>query len=429
MRINQFRYDLARGLGSVILYLKHSPRLTNKHMDAIYQACIKNTAYDPQCDISREEYLWEIIQLTNESEQLQERILAALKSDIDGWDLLQVYRLAKISALNGHSTAVETMKKAFRYHEDWNSFIGGEEIIEVEGEQGFLFVASRIGEQILSSDYEESKLLLEFAYEQIGEEEVTDLIKSQGDAFIQAFVHSSLHQEEYTQSRPLHLVSYDELKTTMGKSPGGLYRYIRWGQRAAKEDLLKAANDLLEENTPKRLLPYLYIFAKAVFPLDPHKLIELAVSKNRRVRSLAISALNNIKDERIHQLAIKLIMERTTEIDALDLFIHNYSDDDLHLLEQIVFKSHNRDAFHSVGFSILKIFENNRTPLCQEILIALYKKGLCTQCRRRCVGVMLLNGVLSDSIRNEIMHDCNPDIRDLGMKSTSAGQKVVSDIK
>lgn len=422
MRLKQFRYDLARGLGSIILYLKQSPRLTNKHMDAIYQACIKDTAYDPQCDISREEYLWEIIQLSNESEQLQERILTALESDIDGWDLLQVYRLASIFALNGHSTAGKAMKKGFRYHEDWNSFIGGEEIIAVEGEQGFLFVASRIGEQILSSDYEESKLLLEFAYERIGEEKVTALIKSQAEANIQAFVQSSLHeQEEYTESKPLHLLSYDELKAINGAGSVGLFRYMRWGQGASKEDLLKAANDLLEENNSKRLLPYLYIFAKTVFPLDPQKLIELAVSRNKRVRSQAIRALSNIKDERIHQLAIKLIMERTTEIDALDLFIHNYSDEDIHLLEKIVFKNHNRDTFHSAGYSIIKILKNNQTPLCQKILIELYEKGFCTHCRRRSVEVMLLNGVLPDSIRYEIRHDCNPYIRDLGMKSTSAG--------
>lgn len=263
---------------------------------------------------------------------------------------------------------------------------------------------------------------LEFAYEQIGEEKVTALIKSQGDANIQAFVHSSLYQqEEYIQSKPLHLLPYNELKAIIGAGSVGLFRYIRWGQYASKEDLLKAANDLLKENTPKRLLPYLYIFAKAVFPLDPQKLIELAISKNRRVRSEAIRALSNIKDERIHQLAIKLIMERTTEIDALDLFIHNYSDEDLHLLEKIVFKNHNRDTFHSAGFSMIKIIKNNQTLLCKNILIELYEKGFCTQCRRRFVEVMLLNGVLPDSIRNEIMHDCNPHIRDLGMKSTSAG--------
>ncbi|WP_243735044.1 hypothetical protein [Paenibacillus turpanensis] len=414
MRLNQFRYDLARGLGSVMLYLKQSPRLANKHIDAIYHACIKNTAYDPQCDISREDYLWEIIQLSEESEQLQKRILAALESDIDGWDLLQVYRLAKIFALKSHSTAVEAMKKGFRYHEDWNSFIGGEEIIAVEGEQGFLFVASRIGEQILSSDYEESKFLLEFAYEKIGEEKVTALLESQGDANIQAFVQSSVHQQEYTQSKPLHIVSYNELKSTIGTGSGGLYRYTRWGKHASKEDLLKAANDLLQESNSKILLPYLYIFAKAVFPLDPQKLIELAGSKNRRLRSQAIRVLSNIKDERIHKLAIKLATERATEIDALDLFIHNCSDEDVHLFEQIVFKNHSRDTFHSAGFSILKIFENNRTPLCRKILIELYKKALCTFCRQRSVEIMVLNGILPDSIQNEILHDCNPDIRVLG---------------
>ncbi|KIL40243.1 hypothetical protein SD70_14910 [Gordoniibacillus kamchatkensis] len=421
MLLKQFRYDLACGLGSIILYLKQSPKLTNKYIDAIYNACIKNTAYDPQCDISREDYLWEIIQLSQESESLQERILSALESSIDGWDLCQVYRLAKIFALNGNSTALSAMMRGFRYHEEWNSFIGGEEIIQAEGEQGFLFVASRIGEQILSSDYEEDKFLLEFAKEQLGEEKVAALLENQCDTNIRAFMQSAGHHRWETQSKPIHSVTYDELKTSIGSAPGALYRYIRWGMRASKEDLLRAANDLLEEKNSKKLIAYLYIFGKTAFPLDPQKMIDLAHSKNRRLRSAAVAALSNIKEERIHQIGIQLITKRSTEIDALDLFIHNYSEDDLHLLEGIVFGNHNKDSFHDVGFSILKIFANNPTPSCCKILAELYKKGLCTHCRMRCIEIMMYNHILPTSIRNEIRYDCNPDIRELWIKNSSVG--------
>jgi hypothetical protein len=304
--LKQFRYDLARGLGSIILYLKQSPKLTVKHIDAIYSACVENTAYDPQCDTSREDYLWEVVQLSQESESLQKQILRALESSIDGWDLLQVYRLAKIFTLNGNSTALTAMKRGFRYHEEWNSFIGGEEIIAAEGEQGFLFVASRIGEHILSSDYEESKFLLEFANEHLGEEKVAALLETQCDANIRAFVQSASQHHWETQSKPVHSVTYDELKTSIGSAPGALYRYTRWGMRASKEDLIRAANDLLEEKESKKLLAYLYIFGKTVFPLNPQKMIDLTLSKNKRLQSAAIAALSNLKDARIHQLGLKL---------------------------------------------------------------------------------------------------------------------------
>lgn len=412
MFIKQFRHDLARGLGSIILYLKQSPKLTNNHIDAIYDACIKNTAYDPQCDVSREDYLWEVIQLSKASNSLQERILKTLES-IDGWDLFQVYRLAKIFVLNGNPTALEAMKRRFRYHEEWYSFIGGEEIIEAEGEQGFLFVAGQIGKEILSSDYEEDKYLLEFAYEHLGEDKVAALLENLCDVNIQAFLQSADQHQGYSQSTPNLAVSYDDLKTSIGSAPKPLYRFLKWGKHATEEDLLRAANDLLEERNSKKLEAYLYMFGKTVFPLDPQRIIELAQSKNSRLRSAAIRTLSNLKDERIHQLAIQLISRQVTEIDALDLFIHNYTENDLELLERVFFKKRNKDLFHGIGCSILDIFTHNPTPSCQKVLTELYKRGLCTYCRKHCVEVMIFNHVLPLTIQNEIKYDCNSAIRDL----------------
>ncbi len=264
MLLKQFRYDLTRGLGSIILYLKQSPKLTSRHIDAIFSACVKNTAYDPQCDINREDYLWEIIQLSQQSETLQERILETLENAANGWGLLQVFRLAKIFALNGNSTALAAMKRGFRYNEEWNNFIGGEEIIILEGEQGFLFTASRIGEHILSSDYEEDRALLNFAKEQLGEEKVAALLKNNCDANIRAFVQSTdCHYEDgEAPSNPNHFVTYEELKTSIGSVPDAYFRYTRWGMQASKEDLLRAANDLLEEKSTRKRLAYLYIFGK-----------------------------------------------------------------------------------------------------------------------------------------------------------------------
>lgn len=421
MLLKQFRYDLTRGLGSIILYLKQSPKLTSRHIDAIFSACVKNTAYDPQCDINREDYLWEIIQLSQQSETLQERILETLENAANGWGLLQVFRLAKIFALNGNSTALAAMKRGFRYNEEWNNFIGGEEIIILEGEQGFLFTASRIGEHILSSDYEEDRALLNFAKEQLGEEKVAALLKNNCDANIRAFVQSTdcQYEDGEAPSNPNHFVTYEELKTSIGSVPDAYFRYTRWGMQASKEDLLRAANDLLEEKSTRKRLAYLYIFGKTIFPLDPQKIIDFSLSKNRRLRSAAIAVLSNIKDERIHQLGIQLMARQATEIDALDLFILNYSEDDLPLLEGSVFKKHTEHSFHSVGFSILKIFANNPTPSCRRILIELYNKGLCSFCRKRSIEAMMSNQVLPASIQDEIRYDCNPNIRNL--INTSAG--------
>lgn len=413
MLIRRFRYDLARGLGSIILYLRQSPTLTEKHIDAIYDACIKNTAYDPQCEISREDYLWEIIQLSGTSALLQERILLALGTQ-EGWDLLQVYRLAKIFALNGNPNALTAMKKGFRYHEEWNSFIGDEEIIDAGGEQGFLFVAEQIGRKIRSSDYEEFGFLLKHAYESLGEDKVIALLEGIRDANIQAFIRSSSVEQSHVPSQPVE-VSYAELKSSIRSKPGPLYPYFSWGRKASEADLVKAADDLLDEEDPRRLEAYLQIFRTRAFPHDPQKMVELARSGNKRLRSAAIRALSKIKvkDERIRQLGIELIRQPDTEIEALELFIHLYREEDLPLLEHVVFKKRSKYSFHSIGSSITDIFTERPSPLCQNILVELYKKGCCSICRKKFVQIMLSSHVLPLTIRDEMQYDCNPAIRTL----------------
>ncbi|EGL16321.1 MULTISPECIES: hypothetical protein [unclassified Paenibacillus] len=423
MHIQKFRRELTLGLGRIILYLKETPALTYRHLDAIADACIRSTAYDPQCDESREAYLWEVIQLSKASSILQERILDALGGEVNGWDLLQVYRLAKIFASHGNPTAVDAMKKGFRYDEEWNCFIGGAEIIEAEGARGFLFVAKEVGKRILSSGYEGGTFVWEFAKEFLGEEKAAALLEeSANDERIQAFYQSALRDEDdYSLLNGRKALSYDEFKSSIEAGEKARYPYIRWGMHASKEDLFKAADDLLKEEHPKKLEAYLFIFAKTAFPLDPQKIIELAQSGNKRLRSAAIHALRNLKDERIHRLAVELIHQRETEMEALELFTLNYEENDLPLLERIAFKKHHKHSFHNMELDMVDIFENHPTATCQKIMIELYHKGLCTLCRRRAVEIMLANHILPASLRDEIRYDCNPDIRDLWMKSASAG--------
>ncbi|MGE6230905.1 hypothetical protein [Paenibacillus chitinolyticus] len=423
MRIQKFRYELTRGLGSIILYLKETPALTYRHLDAIADACIRNTAYDPQCDGSREAYLWEVIQLSQASPILQERILDALGGKVNGWDLLQVYRLAKIFASNGNAAAVEAMKRGFRYDEEWNCFIGGEEIIEAEGARGFLFVAQEIGKRILSSGYEGDIFVWESAKEFLGEEKAAALLEeSAKDERVQAFYQTALRDEEdYSLVNGRKALSYEEFKSSMKAGEKARYPYIVWGMRASKEDLLKAADDLLKEKNPKKLEAYLSIFVKPSFPLDPQKIIELAQSQNKRLRSAAIHVLRNLKDERIHRLAVQLICQRETEVEALELFTFNYEENDLPLLERVAFMKHNKHSFHNMELDMVNIFEKHPTASCQKIMIELYHKGLCSPCRRRAVEIMLANHILPASLRDEIRYDCNPDIREHWMKSASAG--------
>ncbi|WP_370001790.1 hypothetical protein [Paenibacillus sp. RC84] len=284
-------------------------------------------------------------------------------------------------------------------------------------------MAQEIGKRILSSGYEGDTFVWESAKEFLGEEKAAALLKeSTKDEKIQAFYQSVLgNEDDYSLLNGRKALSYEEFKSSMKADEKARYPYIVWGMRASKEDLVKAADDLLKEENPKKLEAYLSIFVKPSFPLDPQKIIELAQSQNKRLRSAAIHALRNLKDERIHRLAVQLICQRETEVEALELFTFNYEENDLPLLERVAFKKHNKHSFHNMELDMVNIFENQATASCQKIMIELYQKGLCSPCRRRAVEIMIANHILPASLRDEIRYDCNRDIRELWMKSASAG--------
>ncbi|AET67573.1 hypothetical protein Desor_1955 [Desulfosporosinus orientis DSM 765] len=78
MKAKDFRNLINRGLGSGILFLKENQNRNRKYLKAIQYACVNNTAFDPQVEGSRAEYLWEAIQYSGYSEYLQNAVLTAL---------------------------------------------------------------------------------------------------------------------------------------------------------------------------------------------------------------------------------------------------------------------------------------------------------------------------------------------------------------
>lgn len=98
--INKFKNSLKRGTGEAILILKENPELD--FSDLIINASIKNFAYDPQIEGSRENYLFELIQLSPKRNKIIDILLKNL-SDFrnDDWGVFQLFKIAKLFAKNG----------------------------------------------------------------------------------------------------------------------------------------------------------------------------------------------------------------------------------------------------------------------------------------------------------------------------------------
>lgn len=417
MPVKEFCQKINRGLGSIISFLRDYKKNNRRYTKAIIYTCTHNTAYDPQCDGSKAQYLWEVIQLSVDSDFIQDKVLEALRITEEGWDLIQIYELANLFCKNGNIKARQVMREQFKYNEAFNTFLGAEQIIDLDGMEGLIFVMEAIGEKILSSDeYIEDDLLLEFAEAKFGKDDVSDLLERESLANykIKAYVDSVNRTKDIRKSTLRRECTYEDIKQIInGDKVGHVYYLGSWGRRTTEENLLMVAKEFLNETKNKKLIPYLYIFSRRTFPLDHEKIIDLALSKNKKISNAALEALSNIKNSRIHEIAIDLINKPEKELDVLPLFIKNYEGNDYLILKEIIFRRYNRHKFHNVSGMIMDIIENNKVKECLEMLVEIYNIGQCTSCRKRCIEIMIKNGGMPGWIAEEAEHDSSLEIRQL----------------
>jgi hypothetical protein len=194
LHAKEFRELIIRGLGNAIICLKaNTPQENRKYLKAILYACTHNTAFDPQCEESRADYLWEAIQSSGHSRLLQEQIINTVLNENDPYSVQQIIRLAKRFGISENEKAKEFVRQALQYNENWNTFIGAGEIIELDGMQGFKHVVDVIGEKIISDNYSEDTQLLDFAKEQLGEEKVNNYLlkESSKNSKVKAYLDST----------------------------------------------------------------------------------------------------------------------------------------------------------------------------------------------------------------------------------------------
>lgn len=420
MKVKEYKYYLDRGLGRAVTYLQEHPQLAHKYFHAILYACTHNTAYDPQCENSRERYLYEIINLSNNRGLLEQKIIETLsKTKKFNWDTIQMISLVKIFAEDGNSCARQVIYDKFLESLQGNEYVGSTEIMELDKEKGFIFLVNAIGERIISDqDYWEDDWLLNCAYEQFGEEETERLLIKEANSkpAIKAFlavVNSYKESANNEIGKSKGIESYLEIKEKIAgyKANDYLYKFSRWGKTAGQEDLECAARDFLKENDELRLIPYLAVFYQRNFPFELNKIIEIAKSPNERLATAAFRVLKRYEDVSIHDLAVELIIKGDPNPDVLELFENNYLDTDIEYLEKVFFNNYNDFDYHGIGLLLIHIFEKHKTTKCQKLMIELYKNGKCSSCRGWVVDILIDNNILPDWMAQECLYDSNFDIR------------------
>ncbi len=205
------------------------------------------------------------------------------------------------------------------------------------------------------------------------------------------------------------------------------YQFTIWGRDAEDGDFEQAARDFLNlpEDDLDMLHIYLQIFKMRPFPLNPDKLINLAVRKTSypswenghlstvdRVVIAAFSALKKITHPHVRAMALKMIEDSNRIGWAVDLLENNYQEKDWQYLEPITTREMDAYDYHGMGMGIIGLFKVHPSKDAVNSLINVYNRTPCSFCRLFLVESLHSINALPVWMIEECRYDSNIEIRE-----------------
>jgi len=426
----EFERALVNGLGRALLVLRRDDPAP--YRDAILRACTHYTGYNWQGESTRISYLSEVLQATGDVDSYVEPVLVALRCATKLEHADQLFGLAQRFARAGREDARAAMYDKFDRNDTDQEFQGASELIGLDGCDGLLHVADRIGDALLSAEVDRNtpRHFVNEADEEIGEDEVQNALSlaQKSNPRIRAFVyaateeatkHEERRREPYVSQPDLRGLSYDEAGPLIASSASlslSADGRGRWGEDASENDLARAAADLLTQTDPQVLASYLMLFARRPFPLAPEPLLPLLPHPTRRVRVAAYTALSQVQHPKVRARALEILANTAVHgwkrARAVDLLDANYEPGDEILFEQLLRKPRNRWEYHALGTGALDVMKAHPDRSGVPALLSLYERGACSFCRERVVVLLRELGEAPAWMLDECRYDANLDLRE-----------------
>ena len=271
-------------------------------------------------------------------EYYRQNILQVLPDTTDRWDIQQLYELAVIWAKKGDGEAKQVIYDAFKKQEFNESWLGGQQIIEIDGITGLLNVAQIFGEKLLKDEelWGEDDCLISEASNRFGAEIVWQALKerSQTNLNVKAYLgavishRQNLEDKENSQTTTTRkILELDTVLEQIEKATRHSYPLVRFGKYAEEKEIEQINEKFLTETRREQLIRYLWVFRNRKMPkLDSRLLNWAEQNEDEKMQEAAISSLAKNQDDSIRNLAIKLLQKQPKSIylSAIELLINNY---------------------------------------------------------------------------------------------------------
>ncbi len=400
------------------------------YSDAIRKAITHNLAYDRQCECLRGQYHYDIILQTQNPQSYIDWLKYCLRESDEEMSLGQMFDLAPL-LVNEDSSVREAMYFVFKAKASSGGYVGAEEIVKLDGFQGFEFVADQLANLDLEEDHWTLIEMIEALEKKIGEadawQELNRIHSPNNPQISEQILFAKSKIEEYLSRRVDNKTSnnryvpevlpIDELNRMIDANEHQLLRskLRRWSMWCKDEAEIRRAVELIvKERDTGRLIWLLRCFSEKAFPGDLTRIVELSECDNIEVSSLAAAALGNTSSPIVRDQALKFASEKKHPRYVVSMLDMNFQQGDEWIIEELIAGEFNDFELHGIDFAAREFFKSHPQANCDTVMLKLFQKNPCSICRHGELEIVIGAGKkIPNRILQESVWDCNPDTREL----------------
>lgn len=414
---------LQKGLGRARLWAQQG-LLTDA---PLLEACLQDQRYDKQWEEPRADWLWELVNEIDVKDQFRVPILHALYTETDGWNASQLYELAGHYAAEGDETFRAQLYEVVKQKpfED-NCSLGEEEIIKLDGKQGFLFAAQIRGTRLTTIEWDwDDEYLVNKAMKLFDEEEILNLMSSTANVNIRRFFDSWMQNKkpaspsrnrkgkngEGNYIKRMQAIPVEDI-IQAANSTNHCHWFRGWGMHSDEASLNTVLDALRSINTPSILVNLIKVFSNRALPVFDLWLIELCRHHDDELQRWAFTALANNTHPAVRKFALEQLAGEWS-LNVFSLFIKNYEQgDEVRLLTALELPEDSWEL-HCLFSDLLEVLGHNSEADRSQLAEMIYRLNPCELCRFKAVKLLKEQNLVPAWMIEECRFDTHEDTRTL----------------
>lgn len=413
--LDQQRDALQKGLGRAVQWATAGLLSTGP----LLNACLHDQRFDRQCEDNRGEWLWKLISLTGSASEFRDPLLNALRTVNDEQNAYQLCDLALHFARSGDDAFRRQLYEFVGRRQTADSpEIGEGQLLSLDGEEAFLFIARLRGNNLATTDWEwHDGAVIYAAIEDLGETRVREILSQSLEPEIRRFATgwsenvrspTNAESQQSTYRQRMQAIPVGDL-ILAAQSQDQIHLLRGWGMYAGESDLNLVLEQVWKEHDPTTITNFLRVFSNRPLPQFDARLIDLCRHSDEIVQRRAVNVLCENSHPLIRAFAIDQIQRNTLGIPVVGLLIKNYEQGDEQRILDHVELPEDPCERHWMLMDLRKMLEQNESADNSKLGQIIYFHNPCQMCRFSAAQLLFRHGNVPTWLTEEIRFDAEEE--------------------